>query len=154
MSMLRGWVAAAPQVPAADAAAGTSGGSLTIKATPQAPTVAIATKVANEQMLLACLLVHNGAFDQGKGAVFFSRTMAITMEKSQTLGGPTDSFRSNASLQGVLCGGRKGRHERAGRAPICFRGDRPESFDLSDALPDLNHSYQVRIVFGVEYAAF
>ena len=88
---------AVPQVPAADATAGTSGGSLTVEATPQAPTVAIAAKaanVANEQMLVACFLVHNGDFDQGKGAVFFSRTVPITMEKGQTLGGPTDSFRS------------------------------------------------------------
>ena len=85
---------AAPQVPAADATAGTGGGSLTVEATPPAPKVAIAAKVANQQMLVACFLVHNGDFDQGKGAVFFSRTMPITMEKGQTLGGPTDSFRS------------------------------------------------------------
>lgn len=55
-------------------------------------TPAPAAAGVNKQELIACYVVHNGPFDQGKGAVFFSEVGDVTIVNGMRQGDPANTF--------------------------------------------------------------
>lgn len=54
--------------------------------------VTAARSAAPSQMLVACFVVHNGDFDQGKGVLFFSEIGPVSIANGYPVGDPTGTF--------------------------------------------------------------
>lgn len=89
-----------PSTTSATAPSNTAGRLPTVESDsqPQARPATVAAE-DSERMLVACFLVHNGDFDQGKGAVFFSDIGPVTQMKGRAVGDPTGTFSSKVTAK-------------------------------------------------------
>lgn len=83
----------------------------------------------NKQELIACFVVHNGSFDQGKGAVFFSEVGDVTIVNGMRQGDPSNSFRAKVKASYNVSG-----------AAACETG--PDAAKLRAYLAEVGGSYK------------
>lgn len=89
-----------------------------------------AAAAVNGKYLIACFLVHNGPFDQGKGAVFFSEVGSVTIVNGMQQGGPELAFRDKVKASYNITG-----------AAACFT-DPSDPAKLQASLVDVANSYK------------
>lgn len=92
-------------------------------------TPAPAAAGVNKQELIACFVVYNGPFDQGKGAVFFSEVGDVTIVNGMRQGDPSNAFRAKVKASYNVNG-----------AADCVTG--PDAAELRAYMADMARSYK------------